>query len=63
MKLRNYTYPVLVALFVLGLPPAKTTSQIQRDDEKYCWPNTLVSTIRGFSTASGIYYIEIKRNW
>lgn len=63
MKLRNYTYPVLVALFVLGFASCKkTTLQIQRDDEKILLAKYISKFHSGISpTASGIYYIETKK--
>ncbi|MEI7828841.1 MAG: FKBP-type peptidyl-prolyl cis-trans isomerase [Prolixibacteraceae bacterium] len=63
MKLGKYSYPILIAVIVLALAScSKTTSQIQRDDEKILLSKYIQKYHTGISpSTSGIYYIETKR--
>lgn len=63
MKLGKYSYPILIAVLVIGFASCKkTTSQIQRDDEKILLAKYIQKFHSGISpSSSGIYYIETKK--
>ncbi len=63
MKLGKYSFPILIAVMVLGFASCnKTTSQIQRDDEKILLAKYIQKYHSGISPSStGIYYIETKK--